>query len=206
MSVPGSQTQRRSDMQRKLKELLHSAEKAHKVDIQTYSSGHLGPNSLTHKPLNCRPRSPIRNKPKCKDMGPCHVQERSKVEANVEETIGALHSFTIATTLQEPRIQERPESPSEELLTTDLSGVLHMTELRKAKQESCAVSDMVEQDSCWLTHSREAGLTWSDRLHRRQCFDTQVLRTKDLTTRKCPSGREAAKRHERRLQQVRIIL
>ncbi|MCI4376774.1 hypothetical protein PGIGA_G00192290 [Pangasianodon gigas] len=199
MSVSGSQTPKRSDNQRELKELLRSVEKAHKADIQTYSSGHLGPNRLTHKPLDCRPRKPLWNKPKCKDMGPSRVQERSKMEASVEETIHALHSFTIATTRQKPRIQERPESPSGELLTTDLRGVLDRTELaklRKAKQESCAVSDTVEQDSCLFTHSHEAGLTW------RQRFDTQVLRTKDLTTRKCLSGREAAKRHERKLQQA----
>lgn len=198
MSVSGSQTPRRSDMQRKLKDLLHSVEKAHKADIQTYSSGHLGPNSLTHKPLNCRPCRPIW---KCKDTSPSHIQERSKMEANVEEMIGAMHGFTIANTLQDPRIQERPESSSEKSLTTNLKGVLHMTELQKAKQESWAASDMVEQDSSWFIHSREA-----DRLHLRQCFDTQVLRTKDLYARKCLSGREAAKRHERKLQQVRNIL
>ncbi|KAB5582061.1 hypothetical protein PHYPO_G00182830 [Pangasianodon hypophthalmus] len=199
MSVSGGQTPKRSGNQRELKELLRSVEKAHKADIQTYSSGHLGPNRLTHKPLDCRPRKPIWNKPKCKDMGPSRVQERSKMEASVEETIDALHSFTIATTQQKPRIQEKPESPSGELLTADLRGALDRTEvakLRKAKQETCAVSGMVEQDSCLFTHSHEAGLTW------RQHFDTQVLRTKDLTTRKCLSGREAAKRHERKLQQA----
>ncbi|XP_053088500.1 uncharacterized protein C6orf118 isoform X2 [Pangasianodon hypophthalmus] len=199
MSVSGGQTPKRSGNQRELKELLRSVEKAHKADIQTYSSGHLGPNRLTHKPLDCRPRKPIWNKPKCKDMGPSRVQERSKMEASVEETIDVLHSFTIATTQQKPRIQEKPESPSGELLTADLRGALDRTEvakLRKAKQETCAVSGMVEQDSCLFTHSHEAGLTW------RQHFDTQVLRTKDLTTRKCLSGREAAKRHERKLQQA----
>lgn len=208
MSVSDGQTPRRSDMQRKLKELLHSVEKAHKADIQTYTSGHLGPNRLTQKTLNCRPRKPVWNEPKCKDMGPSYSLERSKMEANVKKTIDTLHNFTIATKLQEPRIQEMPKSPSEEPLTTDLRGVLDMTEvakLRNAKQESCAVPDVVEQGSGWFTHSLEAGLTWSEHLCQRKHFDEQVLRTKDLTTRKGLSGREAAKRHERRLQQVRII-
>lgn len=208
MSVSGSQTPRHSDMQRELKELLHSMEKAHKADIQTYISGHLGPNILTHNPLYCRPCKPIWNKPKRKDTGPSHVQERSKMEAKVEEATDALHSFSINTRLQELRIEEMPESISGELLSIDLRGVLDMTQLaklRKAKQERCAVSSMVEQDSCLFSLSHEDGLTWSDRLRRRQRFDTQVLGTKDLTTRKCLSGREAAKQHEHRLQQVRII-
>lgn len=204
MSVSGSQTQRRSDMQSKLKQLLHSVEKAHKADIQTYSSGHLAPNSLTHKPLYCRPLKPNWNKPKRKDVGLSQLQKRSKMEANVEETTDALHSFTIAPKLQDPGIQKRPESST----STDLRGDLGMAELanlRKAKQvPSCTESDTVEQDSRWFTHSHEAGLTWRDRLCQRQRFDTQVLKTKDLTTRKCLSGREAAKRHERKLQQVRI--
>lgn len=198
----GSQTPRRSDMQRKLTEVLHSVEKAHKADIHTYSSGHLGPNSLTHKPLYCRPHKPNWNKPKRTHMRPARLQERRKMEANVEETINALHGFTIAPTLQEPQIQERPESSREELLTTDLRGVPDMTELatlRKAKQEGCAGADMVEEDR------QKAEITWSDRLRHRQHFDMQVLSTKDLTTRKCLIGGEAAKRHERRLQQVRII-
>lgn len=202
MSVSGSQTLKRSDMQRQLKELIHSVEKAHKADIQTYSSGHLGPNSLAHRALNCRPRKPIWNKPKCKDKGQS-VQKRSKMEASVDEMTDALHSFTIDTMLQKPRIQERPESPGKDLLTSDLTGVQDVAELklRRVIQENrCAESDTVEQDSCWFTHSHKAGLTWSDPGYRRM----QVLRTKDLTTRKCLSGREAAKRHERRLQQVRI--
>ncbi|KAK3573338.1 hypothetical protein QTP86_022722 [Hemibagrus guttatus] len=202
MSVSGSQTLRHSDMQRQLKELLHSVEKAHKADIQTYSSGHLGLNSLSHRPLNCRPHKPIWNKPKCKNKGQSRVQERSKMEAIVDEMTDALHSFTIDTTVQKPRIQKRPESPGKELLTSDLTGVQDMAELaklRRAIQENrCAVSDMVEQDSGGFTHSHKAGLTWSEPQHRRM----QVLRTKDLTTRKCLSGREAAKRHEHRLQQA----
>ncbi|XP_053476452.1 uncharacterized protein C6orf118-like isoform X2 [Ictalurus furcatus] len=215
MSISGSQTPRRSDMQRELKELLHSMEKAHKADIQRYISGHLGPNILTHNPLYCRPCKPIWNKPKRKDTGPSHVQERSKMEARVEEAkveeakveevTDTLHSFSINTRLQELRIEERPESTSGELLSIDLRGVLDMTQLaklRKAKQERCAVSSMVEQDSCLFSLSHEDGLTWSDRLRWRQRFDTQVLGTKDLTTRKCLSGREAAKQHERRLQQA----
>lgn len=189
MSVSGSQTLRRSDMQRKLKELLHSVERAHKADIQTYSSGHLGPNRLTLKPLNCRPCKPIWNRPKCKDTGAGHIQERHKTKANVEETIEALHGFTIRTI---PRIQERIKLPSEELVTTDVKEGLDKTELdtlAKGKQEHFAVSD-----------SHDAELTWSDRLDRRKIF-----RTKDLRARKCLSGREAAKRHEHNLQQVRII-
>lgn len=200
MSVSGRQTLRRSDMQRKLKELLHSVEKVHKTDIQTYSSGHLGPNSLTHKPLYCRPLKPNWNMPKCKDAGPHRTREGTKMEANVEETIDALHCFTIAPEPQEPGIQTQPESSR----SCELTGDYELAKLRKAKQDSCAVSDTVEKDSCLDTHSQEAGLSWRDRLRQRQRFDTQVLRTKDLTTRKCLSGREAALRHERRLQQVRI--
>ncbi|KAF5890024.1 uncharacterized protein DAT39_020273, partial [Clarias magur] len=172
-------------MQRKLKELLHSVEKAHKADIQTYSSGHLGPNRLTLKPLNCRPCKPIWNRPKRTDMGPCHIQGRHKSEANVEETIDALCGFTIHTI---PRIQEKPGSPSEDLVTTDVREGLDKTELdtlAEGKQEHSAASD-----------SHEAELTWSDRLDRRK-----ILRTKDLSARKCLSGREVAKRHERKLQQ-----
>ncbi|XP_060727308.1 uncharacterized protein C6orf118-like isoform X2 [Tachysurus vachellii] len=202
MSVSGSQTLRRSDMQRQLKEVLHSVEKAHKADIQTYCSGHLGPNKLVHRSLNCRPRKAILSKPKCKDVGLSRVRERSQMEANVEETSDALHSLTIGTMLHIPRIQERPECPSEESLT----GVQDMTELaklRKAIQEnSCTVSDMMEQDSLRFTHSHKAGLARRDQQHRRLHTDMRVLRIKAVTTRKCLSGIEAAKRHERRLQQV----
>lgn len=201
MSASGSQTPRRSDVQRKLKEHLHSVEQAHKADIQTYSSGHLGPNSLLHKPLKCRPRNLIWNKQKCKDMGPSYIQQKSKTEASVEKTSDALHSFTITNVLQEPKIMERPERPSKELATGDLREAW----MGKAKQERCSVSDMEQHDSCWFTHSQDAGFTWSDRLRWRQRFDTQVLRTKDLTTMNGLSGREATKRHECRLQQVRII-
>ncbi|XP_017318923.1 uncharacterized protein C6orf118 [Ictalurus punctatus] len=133
------------------------------------------------------------------------VEEAKVEEAKVEEATDALHSFSIKTRLQQLRIEERPESTSGELLSIDLRGVLDMTQLaklRKAKQERCAVSSMVEQDSCLFSLSHEDGLTWSDRLRRRQRFDTQVLGTKDLTTRKCLSGREAAKQHEHRLQQA----
>lgn len=208
MSVSSGQTPRHSDMQRELKELLQKVEKAQKADIQTYSSGHLGPNSLTHRPLNSRPYKPIWNKPKCEDMGLSHIQERSKKIADVEQMTDALASFNIGTKPPVPTIQEKPESPSEELLTSDPTEVRNITELSKlrtATQEGCAVSDMVEKDSCWFTRSHKAGLTWGDRLRQRQHIDTQVLRTKDLTTRKCLSGSEAAKRHERKLHQVRII-
>lgn len=200
MSASGSQTLKRSDMQCKLKDLLHSVEKVHKADIQTYSSGHLGPNSLTHKPLYCKPHKPNRNKPKCKGTGPRHIQERTKMEADVKETINALHSFTIAPKSQESGIQKQTESSSSSDLTEDAELAKH----RKAKQDGCAVSDTVETGCCWDTHSQEAGLSWRDRLRQRQRFDMQVLRTKDLTTRKCLSGSEAARRHEHKLQQVRI--
>ncbi|XP_047667922.1 uncharacterized protein C6orf118 isoform X3 [Tachysurus fulvidraco] len=202
MSVSGSQTLRRSDMQRQLKEVLNSLEKAHKADIQTYISGHLGPNKLVHRSLNCRPCKTTMSKPKCKDVGLSRVRERSQTEANVEETSDALHSLTIGTMLHIPRIQERPECPSEELLT----GVQDMTELaklRKAIQENgCTVSDTMEQDSRRFTHTHKAGLALSDRQHRRLHTDMRVLRIKAVTTRKCLSGIEAAKRHERRLQQA----
>lgn len=201
MSASGSQTPRRADMQRELKEQLHSVEQAHKADIQTYRSGHLGPNSLLHKPLKCRPRNLVWNEPKCKDMGPSYIQQRRKTEASLEKTTDALHSFTMTNMLQEPKIMGRPESPSKESPTADLREAW----MRKAKQERCSVSDMDQHDSCWFTHSQDAGFTRSDRLRWRQRFDTQVLRTKDLTTTKGLSGREASKRHEHRLQQVRII-
>ncbi|KAF7710913.1 uncharacterized protein C6orf118-like isoform X2 [Silurus meridionalis] len=185
MSASSNQTRRHSAMQRKLKELLRFVDKA---DIQTDSSSHQGLNSLTHKPLYSRPLKPIQNEPQCKDTEPTH-------KADGEKVTDGLQSCTIDT--NKPRIQKR-----EELVTTNLTGGLDRPELgkmRKAKQDGCTESQTKKQDNSWFTHTNKAGVTRSDRLHQGRCIDK---RPKDLINRKCLSWREAAKRHESKLQQA----
>ncbi|TSN48507.1 Group XIIB secretory phospholipase A2-like protein [Bagarius yarrelli] len=191
-------------MQQELTEILQGMEKAHKADIQTYSSGHLGPNCITFRPLNYRTHTSKWNKPNHEDMGPGRIRESNKKKANVEETAKALHSCNIRITAEGPRIQKRPTRLNKRFLTADATGdhdMTGVTKLRSEIQEECAVSDTVERGNC-VTNLHDARVTRSDRSHPRPCTDTQTMRSKDLTSRKCLRGSEAATRHEHKLQQA----
>lgn len=211
MSISGGQRLRRSDVRRERKELLLSVERGNKADIQTYSSGHLGPRGLIPMPVHCQRDKPIWRGSvysEFKLSGPSRLQESQVMETNVEEMIDTMSNFTMATTLQEPEEPSSTGSPGTPSWPTSVDPyktreVLETTELflvKPCKQRACAPAEEVDQGRYWCTHPYLAGLTYSDQLQQWKLFDRQVVKKQDLMTRN--SLREAAQRHEHKLQQV----
>ncbi|XP_062852022.1 uncharacterized protein C6orf118-like isoform X2 [Trichomycterus rosablanca] len=201
MSESANQCLSRSDIRRKRKELLLGIEKAHKSDIQTYSSGHLGPYSL--KPPHCRPHS-------C--LGSSSPKERRNITDNVQEMMDALYNFTMATTLQVPSIRKTTKSPSKASVNTSKEKPNKMKGLdvyerfleksSKAQQGISAASVKVDQGKHWFINSHWTGLTWSDQPYLRQQFKTPVLCTERLITKKCLNSKKTTNELEHKLMQA----
>ncbi|XP_062852023.1 uncharacterized protein LOC134315040 isoform X3 [Trichomycterus rosablanca] len=205
MSESANQCLSRSDIRRKRKELLLGIEKAHKSDIQTYSSGHLGPYSL--KPPHCRPHS-------C--LGSSSPKERRNITDNVQEMMDALYNFTMATTLQVPSIRKTTKSPSKASVNTSKEKPNKMKGLdvyerfleksSKAQQGISAASVKVDQGKHWFINSHWTGLTWSDQPYLRQQFKTPVLCTERLITKKCLNSKKTTNELEHKLMQTEYDL
>ncbi|XP_026879517.2 uncharacterized protein C6orf118 isoform X2 [Electrophorus electricus] len=201
MPLSGRQRLSSFDLRREQKEFLLGVESAHRADIQTYSSGHLGPSCFSPQLLLSRPVKPIweGSKGPCKPSPPSCLRERKMTEVHVEEMTDALYSFTMSTTLQEPQTQAGARGPvgghpskATELAQQQTRAAPDAMELFPVKP---GPSGMETEQRPLATPSRR------DELRLRRLFDRQVLRTRDLAARKSTSVEEPARRHERRLQQ-----
>ncbi|XP_076831572.1 uncharacterized protein C6orf118-like [Brachyhypopomus gauderio] len=113
MSVPGRPRLSGSALRQERKQLLLGVERAHRADIQTYSSGHLGPRSFFPKLPPSRPVQPVWEGSRHPRKPPLHArpQEGTVTDIHVEEMMDALYNFTMATTLQQPETQACPSGP-----------------------------------------------------------------------------------------------
>ncbi|XP_066536110.1 uncharacterized protein C6orf118-like [Hoplias malabaricus] len=209
MSVSGREKPRLSDFLRERKDLLLCAETGNKMDIHTYSAGHLGPYSFNHKPVQSEYHRPIWEKSvylKSKSSGLSPLQESRDIEVNVEEMKDALLSFTMSTTLQNVHSGTGCTSITAlpRVVDPHKKKVLETTELflmkpSSLKQGSGSSTTEVDQGRYWFTQSYQAGLTCSDQLRLWKQFDRQVVRKQDLVIQNCLSGRGAAEPHQRKL-------
>ncbi|XP_046885283.1 uncharacterized protein C6orf118-like [Hypomesus transpacificus] len=215
-SSPASPLLRGPHTRGQLQALLLAAETAHKADILTYSSGHLGPHSLAqHQP---HPSTPIwATSERVEGPQPSSPQTPGgqQVQTQADRMKGALCEFTLATTLlkhgrTEPETDDPPMASLTDTLTTQgkQSGpqtVVDTWELFLVRPAALGQTQAAPgespgiQDHFWRTQSYLAGVTKRDQLKMMRQFDRLVVGRQGLQGRGCVAGSQAADRHARRL-------
>lgn len=201
------------DMQRDIHRLLLAAQAAHKADILNYTSGHLGPRSLTQSQPHKKTKQPFWRMSQIgedsSDLLTLQLRETEAL-ANIkkQEIKDSLCEFTAATVSVEPKAEatdsssqadrkEETRPPKMVLSTSNPSPV----KPRSLKTKSL-LSEEEEQQRFWCSDSPQVGPTKKDQPKMMQRFGRQRPGKQD---QRCAAGRKAAEMHERKLEKVRMV-
>ncbi|KAM3836160.1 uncharacterized protein C6orf118-like [Diretmus argenteus] len=202
-------------MRSEIHRLLLAAEAGHKADVLTYSSGHLGPRSLTPLPHTKTKQSLWRtSQGREQTPNPQTLQQRqTEVRANLKKMKNRLFEFTPDSALVESNIcrpgqeeatdsasqTDRKEETSPPKMVLNTSNSL-LVKPRSPAQTKSPSWEEEGQQRFWISHSHQAGMTKKEQLREMQRFGRQLVGKRDLWELKSMAGRKAAEMHERKLQ------
>lgn len=198
--------------------LLQAAEAAQRADIKTYSSGHLGPRSLSQsQPQREKKQAFWRmSQSRGETPNPLRVQQtqRTKALTNVKKTEikGSPSEFSTSTTFVESEASRcyqatdcsshanrREDISLPEIVYCSSNSLPVQQRVYSQKKSSSSSHPEGKQQFC-LSLSNQEGLNNEGQQKTKQQFGSQVIAKQDLW-----AGINIAEMHERKLQKVRMV-